>query len=60
MASAEIDDEDSNMVQGPGPECNVEDASDEEEEEVKPWDRYFQKPPPELKPEKIADGWGDP
>lgn len=45
------------MVQGPGPECNVEDASDEEEEEVKPWDRYFQKPPPELKPEKIADGW---
>ena len=62
MTSAEVDDEDpvgSNTAQAPGPEVTIEDGSDDEEddEKVKPWDRYFRKPPPEIKKEKVADGW---
>jgi hypothetical protein len=30
---------------------------DEEEGQVKPWDRYFRKPPPQVEPEAIEPGW---
>ena len=30
---------------------------DEEAGDVKPWDRYFNKPPPQVSADAIRDGW---
>ena len=59
MPTQEVDDDEFTPVgTSDAPDgSRVLDADEEEEDEIKPWDRYFSKAPPEVKPEKVADGW---
>jgi len=59
--SAEVDDEPEVAGTSASPDgsrmVDDDDEFDENGQKIKPWDRYFRKKAPEVKPEKIADGW---